>query len=63
MLCMENWKWKNWEKRENLRNRIDAKLVSNKEDYLKWTSKPSYMSHKVFDNDLVVICKNSYINA
>ena len=60
---MENWKWKNWEKRENLRNRIDAKLVSNKEDYLKWTSKPSYMSHKVFDNDLVVICKNSYINA
>ena len=63
MLCMENWKWKNWEKRENLRNRIDAKLVSNKKDYLKWTSKPSYMSHKVFDNDLVVICKNSYINA
>ena len=63
MLCMENWKRKNWEKRENLRNRIDAKLVSNKKDYLKWTSKPSYMSHKVFDNDLVVICKNSYINA
>ena len=63
MLCMENWKWKNWEKRVNLRNRIDAKLVSNKKDYLKWTSKPSYMSHKVFDNDLVVICKNSYINA
>ena len=63
MLCMENWKWKNWEKRENLRDRIDAKLVSNKKDYLKWTSKPSYMSHKVFDNDLVVICKNSYINA
>ena len=60
---MENWKRKNWEKRENLRNRIDAKLVSNKKDYLKWTSKPSYMSHKVFDNDLVVICKNSYINA
>ena len=30
---------------ENLRNRIDAKLVSNKKDYLKWTSKPSYMSH------------------
>ena len=60
---MENWKWKNWEKRVNLRNRIDAKLVSNKKDYLKWTSKPSYMSHKVFDNDLVVICKNSYINA
>ena len=63
MLCMENWKWKNWEKRENLRNRIDAKLVSNKKDYLKWTSTSSYMSHKVFDNDLVVKLKNSYINA
>ena len=40
---------------ENLRNRIDVKLVSNKKDYLKWTSKPSCMSHKIFDNDLVVI--------
>ena len=30
---------------ENLSNRIDVKLVSNKKDYLKWTSKPSYMSH------------------
>ena len=38
---------------ENLRNRIDAQLVSNKKDYLKWTSEPSYMSHKLFDNDLV----------
>ena len=48
---------------ENLRNRIDVKLVSNKNDCLKWTSKPSYMSHKIFDNDLVAIHKNSYINA
>ena len=43
---------------ENLRNRINVKLVSNKKDYLKWTSKPSYMSHKIFDNDLVAIRKN-----
>ena len=43
---------------ENLRNRIDVKLVSNKKDYLQWASKPSYMSHKIFDNDLIVICKN-----
>ena len=42
---------------ENLRNRIDVKLVSNKKDYLKWTSKPSYMSQKIFDNDLVTIRK------
>ena len=30
---------------ENL-NRIDVRLVSNKKDYLKWTSKPRYMSQK-----------------
>ena len=28
---------------ENLRDRIDVKLVRNKKDYLKQTSKPSYM--------------------
>ena len=43
---------------ENLRNRIDVKLVSNKKDYLKWTCKPSYTSHKLFDNELVPIRKN-----
>ena len=43
---------------ENLRNRIDVKLVSNKKDYLKWTFKLSYMSRKIFDNDLVAIRKN-----
>ena len=42
---------------ENLKNRIDVKLVSNKKDYLKSTSKPNYMSHKVFDNDLTAINK------
>ena len=40
---------------ENLRNTIDMKLVSNKKVCLKWTSKPSYISHKIFDNDLVAI--------
>ena len=43
---------------ENLRNRIDVKNVSNKKDYLKWTFKLNYMSHKVFDNDLVATRKN-----
>ena len=41
---------------ENLRNRTDVKLVNNKKDYLKCTSKPRYMSHKIFDNNLVAIC-------
>ena len=43
---------------ENLRNKIDAKLVSNKRDYLKWISKPSLRPHKVFDNDLFMIRKS-----
>ena len=40
---------------ENLRNRIDVKLVNNQMDYLKCTSKPSYMSYKIFDNNLAAI--------
>ena len=48
---------------KNLRNRINVKLASNKKDYLKWTSKTSYMSHKIFDNDLVTILNKSYMNA
>ena len=43
---------------ENLRNRIDVKLVSDKNNYLKCASKSSYMSHKEFDNDLVAMRKN-----
>ena len=33
-------------KMENLRNRFDIRLVSNEKDYLKLTSKLSYMSHR-----------------
>ena len=40
---------------ENIQNRIDIKHVTNKECYLKWTLKPSYMPYKIFDNDLVAI--------
>ena len=40
---------------ENFRKRIDVRLVNNEKDFLKCTSKPRYMSHKIFDNNLVVI--------
>ena len=43
---------------KKLRNRIDVRLVSNKKDYLKKTSKPRYMSQNVLDMDLVSICKS-----
>ena len=35
-----------------MKNRINIKPGKNKKDYLKCTSKPSYMSHKIFDNNL-----------
>ena len=40
---------------EKLINRIDVKFVHNEKDYLKFRSKPSFMLHKIFDNNLVVI--------
>ena len=43
---------------ENWRNRINVNLANNEKDYLKCTSKPSHMSHKIFDNNLVVIRKS-----
>ena len=51
---------------EDLRNRIDAKLVNKEKDYLKWASKRSYLLQETFDNDLVAIHKiklnNNLIN-
>ena len=46
---------------ENVRNRIDVKLVNNEKDYLKCTSKRSYMSHKIFGNNLVAIRKSKIV--
>ena len=43
---------------ESLRDRINIRLVSTKNDYLKRASKPRYMSHKIFDNGLVAICRS-----
>ena len=43
---------------KNSRNRTDVKLLNNKIDHLKSTSKPGHMTHKIFENDLVEICKN-----
>ena len=40
---------------ENLTNGIDVKLVNNEKDYVKCISKPSYMSPKILDNNLVAI--------
>ena len=42
---------------ENVRNRISVKLVNSEKDF-KCTWKPRYMSHKIFDNNLVAIRKS-----
>ena len=44
---------------EKLEKTIHVRLVSNKKDYFKWSSKTSYISQKIFDNDLVAIRKNN----
>ena len=43
---------------DNLRNRINVKVVNKEKDYLKCTSKSTYMSHNIFDNNLVAIRKS-----
>ena len=48
-----------WKSNKKHKNRINVKLVATKKDYLKWGFKPSYMSHKTFDNDLAAIRNNS----
>ena len=42
---------------ENLRNRDGVRLVNNKKDHLKWTTKPSFVTQKIFGKDLVGIHK------
>ena len=49
---------------EKLRNRTDIRPVNNKKDYLKCTSKPSYISRKIFESKLFAIQKKqNYIKA
>ena len=42
---------------ENLRKRIIVRLVNNKKDSLKYTSRPTYVNHKLFDKDYAAICE------
>ena len=40
---------------ENLRKRINVRLVNNAEDFLKYTSKPTCITHKMFSKDYAAI--------
>ena len=49
--CINSWTMLYGKTMENVKNRIDKRFISNEKDYLKWTSKPSYMSQRICDND------------
>ena len=42
---------------ENLRKRVDVRLVTDKEKLLKLASKPTYVNRKIFNDDLVAVHK------
>ena len=42
---------------ENLRKRVDVRLVTDDKKFIKLTSKPSYVSSKIFNENLVAVHK------
>ena len=40
---------------EKLRKRINVRLVNNEKDFLKYISRPTYVTHKLFDKDYAAI--------
>ena len=40
---------------ENLRKRINVRLVNNAKDYVRYISKPSFVSQKIFNKNFVAI--------
>ena len=40
---------------ENLRKRVNVRLVNNEKDFLKYTSRSTYITHKIFGIDYAVI--------
>ena len=42
---------------ENLRKRVDVKLITDKKKLIKYTSKPTFISRKIFNENLVAVHK------
>ena len=40
---------------ENLRKRINVRSTNNAEDFFKYTSKPTYITHKIFGKNYALI--------
>ena len=41
--------------KENLGKRINVRFVNNEKDFLKYTSKPTYVTHKLFNKNFAAI--------
>ena len=39
----------------NLRKRINVRFVNNKKDFLKYTSKPTYVTRRLFNKNFAAI--------
>ena len=40
---------------ENFRKRINVRIVNNEKDFLKYTSRSTYITHKIFDKNYAAI--------
>ena len=40
---------------ENLQKRISVRIINNEKDFLKYTSRPSHITHKIFNKNCVAI--------
>ena len=40
---------------ENLQKWINGRLVNNEKDFFKYTSRPTYITHKTFDKNYAAI--------
>ena len=39
----------------NLRKKINVRLANNEKDFLKYTSRPTHITHKIFDKNYAAI--------
>ena len=40
---------------ENLRKRINVRLVNNEKDFLKYSNRPTHITHKIFNKNFASI--------
>ena len=40
---------------KNLRKRINVRLINNEKDFLKYTSRPTHIIHKIFGKNYAAI--------